>query len=215
LKKQIVAELHPIVYELAPSVAHTITRRYKGFVEQNDVVQECVTWAVTRNPWITQEMSEEDPEKRKHNESRIAWQMRRAAERYARKEKAVKSGYQPNDEAYYESPTIGQLLPFVIASVVDGTVLEQVQQMVQDGQPKGKSSPAEGGNLLAVLIDIKRSYLKLDEYDRNLLRLRYFDSLTLEKIANSMQCAVSTADRRVNTSMRRLIDQLGGQSPWR
>jgi hypothetical protein len=51
--------------------------------------------------------------------------MRRVAERYARKEKAIKSGYQIADEAYYESTTIAQLLPFVIASVIDGTVLNK------------------------------------------------------------------------------------------
>ena len=207
--------LHPIVYELAPSVAYSITRRYKTFVEHEDIAQECIAWAVTRSAYIDEQMAEENTEKRKHNEQRIAWQMRRVAERYARKEKAFKSGYQPQDEAYYESATIGQLLHFVIASVVDGTVLEQVQVMIQDGQPRGKSSPAEGGNLLAVLIDIKRSYLKLQPEDQSLLRLRYFDGFTLQQIANHLECAVSTADRRCNTSMRRLIDQLGGQSPWR
>jgi DNA-directed RNA polymerase specialized sigma24 family protein len=140
--------------------------------------------------------------------------MRRVAERYARKEKASKSGYQTTDEAYYESASIGQLLPFVIASVIDGTVLEQVQQMVQDGQPKGKSSPAEGGNLLATLIDIKRGYLQLDADEQKLLRLRHHESFTLQQIAQVMECAVSTADRRCNNAMRKLIEQLGGQSPW-
>ncbi len=72
--------------------------------------------------------------------------MRRVAERYARKEKAAKAGYHITDEAYYESATVAQLLPFVIASIIDGTVLEQAQEMIRDGQPKGSSSPAEGGN---------------------------------------------------------------------
>ncbi len=92
--------------------------------------------------------------------------MKRAGERYARKEKAAKSGYQTNDEVYYQSATLGQLLPFVIASVIDGTVLEQAQEMIRDGQPKGSSSPAEGGNLLANLIDIKKGFLKLDQEDQ-------------------------------------------------
>ncbi len=64
-------------------------------------------------------------------------------------------GLGPPPSYYYESATLGQLLPFVIASVIDGTVLEQAQEMIRDGQPKGSSSPAEGGNLLANLINIK------------------------------------------------------------
>ena len=207
-------ELHPVVYDLAPSVAGTIYRRYKNYVERDDIKQECLAWAMTRNSYITEQMSEPNDERRKHNEQRIAYQMRRVAERYARKEKASKSGYQTGDEVYYDSAKIGPLIPFVIAAVIDGTVLEQVQQMVQDGQPKGKSSPAEGGNLLATLIDIKRSYLKLDIEDQTLLRLRHHESFTLQQIAAHLECAVSTADRRCNNAMRKLIDQLGGQSPW-
>lgn len=207
-------ELHPVAYDLASAVSYTIYRRYKNYVEKDDIKQECLAWAMTRNSYINEQMLEPDEDKRKYNESRIAYQMRRVAERYARKEKALKSGYQTADEVYYESAKLGQLLPFVIASVVDGTVLEQIQQMIQDGQPKGKSSPSEGGNLLATLIDIKRCFLKLDVEDQTLLRLRHFDNYTLQQIAGQLECAVSTADRRCNNSLRKLINLLGGPSPW-
>ena len=160
-------------------------------------------------------MSVEDPKQLEHNQSRIAWQMKRAVERYARKEKANKSGYQINDEVYYQTFTLGQLLPFVISSIIDGTVLEQMQEMINDGQPRGSSSPSEGGNLLASLIDIKKCYLKLDQKDQELLRMRHYDNATLQQIAAFLECAVSTADRRVSNSLRRLQDELGGETPWR
>ena len=209
------SELHPIVYELAPSVAYAIHRRYKHWVEKEDITQECIAWAVTRNAYITEQMSVEDPKQLEHNQSRIAWQMKRAVERYARKEKANKSGYQINDEVYYQTFTLGQLLPFIISSIIDGTVLEQMQEMINDGQPRGSSSPAEGGNLLASLIDIKKCYLKLDQKDQELLRMRHYDNATLQQIAAFLECAVSTADRRVSNALRRLQDELGGETPWR
>jgi DNA-directed RNA polymerase specialized sigma24 family protein len=106
------------------------------------------------------------------------------------------------------------LLPFVIASVIDGTVLEQAQEMIRDGQPKGSSSPAEGGNLLANLIDIKKGFLKLDQEDQVLLRMRHHESFTLQQIAQVLECAISTADRRCAQALRRLQDNLGGVSPW-
>ena len=213
--KLLVSELHPIIYELAPSVAYAVHRRYKHWVEREDITQECIAWGVTRNAYITEQMSVEDPKQLEHNQSRIAWQMKRAVERYARKEKANKSGYQINDEVYYQTFTLGQLLPFVITSIIDGTVLEQMQEMINDGQPRGSSSPSEGGNLLASLIDIKKCYLKLDQKDQELLRMRHYDNATLQQIAAFLECAVSTADRRCTNSLRKLQDELGGETPWR
>jgi len=150
------SEIHPSIYDIAPSVASVVHKRYNQWVEREDVLQECYSWAISRTGWIKNELDVEDTKQRIHNEKRVAWQMLRNAERYCRKEKATKSGYNITDEAYYESATLGQLLPFVIASVVDGTVLEQAQEMIRDGQPKGSSSPSEGGNLLAALLDIKK-----------------------------------------------------------
>jgi DNA-directed RNA polymerase specialized sigma24 family protein len=207
-------ELHPVIYDLVPSVANTIYRRYKSYVEKDDIKQECMAWAMTRANDHNVDLMEPIEERRRHNEQRIAYQMRRVAERYARKEKAAKSGYNTTDEVYYESFTLGQILPFVIASVIDGTVLEQVQQMIQDGQPKGKSSPSEGGNLLASLIDIKKGYLQLEVEDQTLLRLRHHENFTLQQIAGHLECAISTADRRCAHSLRRLQEILGGISPW-
>jgi DNA-directed RNA polymerase specialized sigma24 family protein len=148
------------------------------------------------------------------NEKRIAWQMKRHVERYARKEKAVRTGYKPGDEAFYDTVIIAQLLPHVIASIIDNTVLEQAQNLINDGQPKKQSAPAEGGNLLATLIDIKKAYLKLDVADKDILIKRYHESATLEELGVYLGCATSTADRKVQNVMRRLQNLLGGESPY-
>lgn len=208
-------ELHPNIYDLLTGVVQGITKRYGVYVERDDVKQECLKWAITRASYINEQLSEPDNKQRQHNESRVAYQMKRVAERYARKEKAAKSGYNITDEAYYESATLAQLLPFVIASVLDGTVLEQAQEMIQDGMPRGSSSPAEGGNLLATLMDIKKAYLRLDDYNKNILILRYHEHYTLAQMAGAMGCAVSTAERRCLGAIRRIQDELGGVSPYR
>ena len=208
-------ELHKNIYDIVYTVAQTIHRRYGTFAERDDIKQECVKWALTRADYINEQLSEPETKKRQHNEHRVAWQMLRVAERYARKEKAVKSGYHITDEAYYEGATLTQLLPFVIASVLDGTVLEQAQEMIRDGQPKGSSSPAEGGNLLAVLIDIKKAYLKLDVNSQQLLTLRHHENFTLAQIGGVLDCATSTAERRCLGAVRKLQDELGGISPYR
>lgn len=207
-------ELHPSLLDIVPSVAQSIYRRYRGYVEKEDVLQECYLWATSRNDSFLEQLNEESTIKRIANERRIAWQMKRHAERYARKEKAAKSGYRIGDEAFYDTATLAQLLPFVIASIIDNTALEQAQNMINDGQPKRQSAPAEGGNLLATLIDIKKAYLKLEKEDQTILRMRYHEAATLHQLAQYLECAVSSADRRANASMRRLQQILGGESPW-
>ena len=207
-------ELHPTLLEIAPGVAHSVYRRFRGYVEKEDVLQECYTWATSRSDGFQDQLNEENTIKRIANERRIAWQMKRHAERYARKEKAAKSGYRIGDEAFYDTSTLAQLLPFVIASIIDNTALEQAQNMINDGQPKKQSAPAEGGNLLATLIDIKKAYLKLEQEDQTILRMRYHEAATLHQLAQYLECAVSSADRRATSSMRKLQQALGGESPW-
>ena len=207
-------ELHPTLYELVPSVAYSIVNKFKGWVDTDDVRQECYLWAIGRGQQFTDLLNEPDLKKREHNEKRIVYQMRRVAERYARKEKARKAGYKVGDEAFYDTTIIAQLIPFVIASIVNGTVLEQAQEMINDGTPRKQSTPAEGGNLLAILIDLKKAYLKLGQEDKTILQMRYHDNFTLNQIAQYLECAISTADRRSTSALRRLQDRLGGETPW-
>jgi DNA-directed RNA polymerase specialized sigma24 family protein len=169
---------------------------------------------MSRTAWVNEQLNEPDTEKRKHNEQKLAWQMARHAERYARREKAVRSGYQPGDEAFYQIATLATLLPFVIASVLDGTVLEPAQEMILDGQPKGSSSPAEGGALIATLMDIKIKFTELDAEDKQVLTLRYHEQMTLAQIGAVLECHATTADRRCDHALRELNNLLGGRSPY-
>lgn len=178
------------------------------------MTQEAWAFTLSRIDNFNELLSVDNEVQQKWNEKKVAWQIRRCLERYARKEKAAKSGYQVNDEAYYDTITIAQLLPFVIKSHVHDTALEQSQILVNDGTPRKPSAPAEGGNLLAMLVDIKRAYEKLDEEDRNVLRLRYHENHTLQQIAEYLECAISTADRRVTQALRKVQETMGGDSPW-
>ena len=207
-------EYHPAIADIIASVSNSMYRRYRQFIERDDLVQECYAWYYSRVEHFNELLSAENTVERVINEKRIAWQMKRHAERYARKEKAVRTGYKVGDEAFYDTVVIAQLLPHVITSVIDNTVLEQAQNLINDGQPKKQSAPAEGGNLLATLIDIKKAYLKLDVVDKDLLIKRYHENLTLQELASYLECATSTADRRCQNALRKLQNNLGGESPY-
>lgn len=208
------AEIHPSIYDIVPSVVRQVARRFKGYVEDSDLRQECYIFAASKHNQYKDQLDEPDPQKRRANERRIGWQIKRVAERYARREKAAKSGYQLTDEAYYETATIAQVLPYVIASILTGKPLEQGQVLVDDGQPKKQSAPAENNNYLATLVDVKKAYLLLEQDDKDILSKRYYEEFTLEQMSQYLACAISTADRRIEKSLLRLQDNLGGVSPW-
>ena len=207
-------DLHPSFADIVPSVASVVARRFKGYVTKDDVMQECYLWAITKNAAFTDMLNEPDTKVRQANERRIAWQMKRVAERFARREKAAKSGYQTNDEAFYEPANIAHLLPVVLKSIIDNTPLDTSHDVINDGQPKKPSVPAESGTHLAMLVDVKQSFEKLDIVDKDLLTRRYLNEYTLEQMAEYLQCAISTADRRINNAMNKLQDKLGGDSPY-
>lgn len=207
-------KLHPSLEDIVPSVVTTMVRRYRRFIEKGDLTQEAWAFVLSRAEQFNELLSVENEVQQKWNEKKVAWQIRRCLERYARKEKAAKSGYQTNDEAYYDTVTIAQLLPFVIKSHINDTALEQSQVLINDGTPKRPSAPAEGGNLLAMLVDIKQAFEKLDKADQEILTLRYHDNQTLQLMSEYLECAVSTVDRKIGQSLRRLQDEMGGPSPW-
>ena len=207
-------EPHPILNDIVPSVVTLVHRRYRKYVDRDDLTQEAYAWLMTRASYFNGLLEEENEAVRLANQRRIGWQMKRAIERYARKEKATRSGYQTNDESFYDVITIAQLLPYVIASVVNDTAIEQAQNLVNDGTPRKPSAPAEGGNLLATLIDIKKAYELLDEDEQKILRLRYHENYTLQQLSEVLECAISTADRRCGNALRKLLNFMGGESPY-
>ena len=207
-------EPHPILNDIVPSVVSLVHRRYRKYVDRADLTQEAYAWLMTRVVYFNGLLEEENESVRLANQRRIGWQMKRAIERYARKEKATRSGYQTNDESFYDVITIAQLLPYVIASVVNDTAIEQAQNLVNDGTPRKPSAPSEGGNLLATLIDIKKSYELLYEDEQKILRLRYHENYTLQQLSEVLECAISTADRRCGNALRKLLNFMGGESPY-
>jgi len=209
-----VTEPNPILNDIVPSVVSLVHRRYRKYVDRADLTQEAYAWLITRVVYFNGLLEEENESMRLANQRRIGWQMKRAVERYARKEKAIRSGYQTNDESFYDVITIAQLLPYVIASVVNDTAIEQAQNLVNDGTPRKPSAPSEGGNLLATLIDIKKSYELLDEDEQKILRLRYHENYTLQQLSEVLECAISTADRRCGNALRKLLNFMGGESPY-
>lgn len=201
------------IRSLAAPAAASVARQFKGYVDTNDLIQEIHVYILT-HPSMEEELLQAygvSKEETKWTARRIMARMRRYAERYARKEKAARLGYRPEDEFFYDNQMIANLMPAVLTF---DTTAELIVEHIEDGQPKRPSAPSEGGNLMAMIIDVKRIYDKLPEDDQILLEQYYNKEMTFTQLAEAWAISKSTAERRVKELLRFINRELGGPTPW-
>lgn len=195
------------------SASH-IHRRFAGYVEREDLIQELRVYVLKR-PHLAKmldEAYEVSKDETKWVARRIMARFRRTIEKYSRKEKAAKLGYSTGDEFFYDTITIAKMLPVAFEFDSYGAVMVD---KVDDGTPRKPSVPSEGGNILAIVIDIRSAIDLLEADEQVMLRNRYSNSpMTLSEIAEEMGISDSTVDRKIQGSLRKIIDHLGGPTPW-
>lgn len=191
-----------------------IYRRFNGYVERNDLEQELRVYIVQR-PKLVESLDasyEVSKEETKWVARRLMARFRRHIEKYSRKEKASKLGYSTGDEFFYDTITLASLLPVALQFESQGAVLID---RVDDGSPRKPPVPSEGGNVLGMVIDIRSAFELLDDEQQLILTSRYGASpMILSDIATEMGYSDSTVDRKIQKALRKMIDHLGGPTPW-
>ena len=136
--------------------------------------------------------------------------LRNQALDYCQAWKAKSGGYETSDLFYYEGDMVEALLPSVIRGEMNIT---QKLNLAGGGRP---SAPSEGGNLMAMMIEIDAGYWKLPKDDRKLLFLRYAETMDFGEIATEMELgSEDTARMRHKRAIRKLINKIGGFKPYR
>jgi len=135
--------------------------------------------------------------------------LRNQALDYCQQWKAKSIGYELSDLYFYEPAVVEALLPAVLrGDVTEAPVLNL-------GMPGKPSAPAEGGNMMAMMAEIKAAYLKLSTEDRHILYHKYANSLSNAAIAEELALPSDDAARmRHNRAIKRLITRLGGFRPY-
>jgi DNA-directed RNA polymerase specialized sigma24 family protein len=135
--------------------------------------------------------------------------LRNQALDYCQKWKAKSVGYDTADLYYYTSEVIEALLPAVLRSEYNTAHKLNIGRV---GRP---SAPAEGGNLVAMMIEIDYVYWKLGKEDRRILFMRHAESLDFKEIANFLSLGSEDAARmRHKRAVNRMIRKLGGFKPF-
>ena len=204
------SELPQEAVDIASQVARIVHRKYHPYFDVADVRQELLIWCVRRQDKITQWLNpDQKPEELKSGIKHLGKTLTRQADKYCRRAKAQKLGYEIRDEHYYSIPTLEDMLPLIWSPVIE-------TRAANDGEVvTGGGNPAEGGNYVVQLFDIRRALAKLTEMDRDVLELRYADQLSFGALAEQLACSETTAHRKVDGALRRLTNELGGPNPWK
>lgn len=205
---------HPDVEMAIPIAARRVLRRYRRYVTLDDLLQSAYVWAGEHPKLIEGTLPDPEAEGRDQRRafSRLVRLFERALEGTARAEKAAASGYHPDDEAFYEGALLDQLLP----AIWNEDVIHDPPQLDGD-KTRGGTDPAEGGNWIVAVADIRRAWnlANLDAEQRNLLSLRYNHKLTVDVIASLLGKSKETVIRDLRVCLSRLAVALHGVRPLR
>jgi DNA-directed RNA polymerase specialized sigma24 family protein len=146
----------------------------------------------------------------KDDKNLIYRSLRNEALDYCQRWKAKSGGYEVSDVFYYEADMVEALLPMVLRAEWG------VTHKLNLGRPGRPSAPSEGGNLMAMMIEVDYGYYKLSKEDRKLLFLRYAEGLDFGVIAEDMELgSEDTARMRHKRAIKKLIHKVGGFKPYR
>lgn len=195
--------------DIASQVARTVHKRYHTYFDVADVRQELLAWVIQREEkvraWLDPEQTIEDY---KGGVRQLAKTLSRHADRYCRRMKAQKAGYELRDEVYYTPALLTELLPFVWTDVTP------TQDATKPRVSGGGGVASEGGNYAASLFDVRAGLEKLEPDDRIVLQYKFFEQLNYTQLAAVLEISDSTAHRKVAGALRRLCYHLGGENPW-
>lgn len=189
---------------IVQAVASEYSRKYE-MVELDDIRQSLYKWFVEH----PNKLKEWEAIGEKDAKNLIYRSLRNDALDYCQRWKAKSSGYETSDVFYYDAAMIEALLPSVIRGEIG------VAHKLNLAGPGKPPAPAEGGNMMVMMIEIDKAYSKLSTEDRTVLFYKYAESFDYNTIATEMNLGSEDAARmRHNRAIKKLIVRVGGFRPW-
>ena len=189
---------------IVDSVASEYQLKFK--IDIQDIKQNLYQWFVEHpNKLDTWEAIGE-----KDAKNLIYRSLRNQALDYCQAWKAKTGGYETSDLFFYQADMIEALLPSVLRGEIN------LAHKLNLGGTARPSAPSEGGNMMAMMIEIDAGFWKLGKEDRKLLFLRYAESMDFQAIADEMALpSEDTARMRNKRAIKKLINKVGGFKPYR
>jgi RNA polymerase sigma factor (sigma-70 family) len=199
-------ELYDELLPLFCQVANDVRRR-NPLVGREDFVQECFVWALTHPAKLAEYREDED---QKAGDRKLYGALRNACRDYARRDKAARLGYDPDDEVFY---TLLVLKDELLPAVYDEDSWLPSQGAHQESVRSG-ADPAHGNNWLATLVDVSAALRKVSLYDEGLIQMYYRDSWTQQEMADELGISQPLVSKRLDRAVKHVHEQLGGARPF-
>ena len=199
--------LEPVIHKAVAVATSALARTHYHYMPREDIQSEIYAFAWKNRASFERYLMEEDDEKRSWNH--MVSSLKRAGEREARRQRAIALGYDHQDEYFYDRDLITDLI-FSVGN-------EGSQPMMADELEDRRSTTpmAERGNWFAMLTDVRRCLDGLDAKDRAILLMRFADELSAADVGRQFDISRQAVDDRVERSLTKMLDCLGGPSPWR
>ena len=188
-------------------VAHVADEYHKKYnmVEREDIKQSLYEWFLEH----PNKLDEWEAIGKKDAKNLIYRSLRNQALDYCQIWKAKSLGYETSDLFYYTPDMVEALLPAILRK--DFTVMP-ILNLGKTGRPP---APSEGGNMMAMMVEIDLAYSKLSTEDKTVLFYKYAESLDYGAIAKEMELGSEDAARmRHNRAIKKLITRIGGFKPF-
>ena len=188
-------------------VSHVADEYHKKYsmVDREDIKQSLYEWFVLHPLKLT----EWEAFSKKSTQNLLYRSLRNQALDYCQLWKAKTLGYEMSDVFFYDATVVEALLP----AVLRGDVTEAPKLNL--GMPGRPSAPSEGGNLMAMMAEVKAGFIKLSTEDKNILYQKHANSMTYAAIAEELALPSDDAARmRHKRAIKRLITRLGGFRPF-
>lgn len=186
------------------AVATEYSRKF-DMVETSDLRQALYQWFLEH----PNKLDEWEAIGEKDAKNLIYRSLRNEALDYCQRWKAKSVGYDVGDLFYYAPDVVEAILPAVLRGEFG------VAHKLNLGRVGRPTAPAEGGNLLTMMVEIDWGFWKLSKEDRHILFMRHAESLDFKEMANVLSLGSEDAARmRHKRSINRLIRKLGGFKPY-
>lgn len=199
------------VYEISTAAARRVHRKFGRWVQFDDLRSAALEYAWRRRELVEEMLVREDPVERKRGVGGLTRTLQRAAERYARKEKAVVSGYEARDEYFYTEPLIESMI--LVWAQDDSHSAGQILDPAELGGRRKAKPASEGGDIMAMVADVDKAMKALDPRSYGILYSRIVSGQTTEEVAEAWDLSHQRVSQLYQRAVRQVIELLGGLAP--
>lgn len=205
----IAEDVHHEIDVVISVVARRLLGKHHSEDDPQDLAQELWAWLL-KKPRRLEGVVEtvDEPDDHKRELAYLEHNLTRAGDVIVRKEKAARGGYRTSDEYFYSVTLVEALLE---AHSNDGVLAREGNEY----REKRTRTLSSGMDVECMLADLRSALDVLDPVDRELVVGLHGGGCTAKVLASDYDVSRQAIEQRAERVVTRMIEHLGGGSPYR